>query len=762
MLPRVRAVALTILAALAIVTPAAAAGAASRTRTAPDLAGARSVLVISLPATAWIDLRDQRPPNLTRLLRHSALADLATRTVRNRTLPGAGYMALGAGGRSVAAPADAAPNLQATEDYAGTRASAVFATRTARLLRLGIGALDWAQLQAQNEQTTYDTKIGSLGTALGKAGIGRFVIANADEPSPFGLVYHREAALGLANDTGRTPGRVTGITATDPGAPFGVMLDARAVDAAFPTDFATRRQVVLVEASDLARADEYRPLATPEQRAALHAQALARTDQLVGSLLRHVDLRRDAVVVVSPYHTARTRTLTVVAVHAPHGTTGLLESATTRREGFLQIVDVAPTILDLVGVEPPDSMEGRPARLHPDSGTYRERVNALVRADRGAQFRDATIGTAQAILVASTITLAVAAVLWFLYARRTRVRQLLVWASLLLIGFVTATFLAGLVPFFRYGMTDYFVFVIGVAVVFAAVCLAVGRRNPVDPILVALGIVAGMHLVDLLTGTRVQFNTVFGYSPTVGIRLAGIGNPGSAQLSMAALLFTVLITWRIARRGPAIGYAVLGVTLVVVGAPLWGQDYGGALALAPTLVLWWLLQSGRRIRLRTVLTIAAVVVVTGIVAGLLDLSRPSSERTHVGRFFEQIGQQGPAGFFDVIGRKWSLMVETFSNTAWVLVVLVVLAVVVLAFRRTDVMRRIFAAVPTMGPGLVCAAVLTLLATGLNDSGVQVTGMMFATALPVLVFLAARFSDGDEVVDDAPSPPVTDDRVAVPG
>jgi len=762
MVPRVRAVALTILAALAIVTPATAAGAAPPTRAAPELDGARSVLVISLPATAWIDLRDLHPPNLTRLLRHSALADLATRTVRNRTLPGAGYMALGAGGRSVAAPLDAAPNLQASEDYAGTRASAIFRTRTGTPLPRGVGALGWAQLLAQNEQTSYDTKIGSLGTALGRAGIGRFVIANADEPSPLGRMYHREAALGLVDGTGRTPGRVSGITAADPRAPFGVVLDANAVDAAFPSDFTTRRQVVLVEASDLARADEYRPLATPEQRAALHAQALARTDDLVGRLLRHVDLRRDAVVVVSPYHTGRTRTLTVAAVHAPNGTTGLLESATSRREGFLQIVDVAPTILDLVGITPPDAMEGRPARLHATSDTYRERVDALVRADRGAQFRDATIGTAQAILVASTITLAVAAALWFLYARRTRVTQLLVWASLLLIGFVTATFLAGLLPFFRYGMTPYFVFVIGVAVLFAAVCLVLGRRDPVDPILIALGIVAVMHLLDLLSGTRVQFNTVFGYSPTVGIRLAGIGNPGSAQLSMAALLFAVLVTWRVARRGPAIGYAVLVVTLVVVGAPLWGQDYGGALALAPTIVVWWLLRSGRHIRVRTVLTILAVIVVTGVVAGLVDLSRPSNERTHVGRFFERIGQDGPAGFFEVVGRKWSLMVETFSNTAWVLLVLVVLALVLLAFRRTDVMRRIFAAVPTLRPGLVCAAVLTVLATVLNDSGVQVTGMMLATALPVLVFLAMRFADGDDDRDDGPSPPPVDDRVAVPG
>jgi hypothetical protein len=256
-----------------------------------------------------------------------------------------------------------------------------------------------------------------------------------------------------------------------------------------------------------------------------------------------------------------------------------------------------------------------------------------------------------------------------------------------------------------------------------------------------------------VSGTRLQFNTVFGYSPTVGIRLAGIGNPGSAQLSIAALLFAILLTWRAPRRGPWIGYGVLGVTLLVVGAPMWGQDYGGALALAPTVVLWWLLLSKRRIRWRTVFTILGVLVATGLVAGFVDLSRPANERTHVGRFFEKIGEEGPAGFFTVTGRKLSLMIGTFSNTAWVLLVLSVLIVMVLAFRRTDVMTRLFASVPTLRPGLVCVAMLVVLATALNDSGVQVTGMMAAMVLPTLTFLATRFVDTD-VASDRVSRPVT--------
>jgi hypothetical protein len=84
----------------------------------------------------------------------------------------------------------------------------------------------------------------------------------------------------------------------------------------------------------------------------------------------------------------------------------------------------------------------------------------------------------------------------------------------------------------------------------------------------------------------------------------------------------------------------------------------------------------------------------------------------------------------------------------VLLVLSVVILVALAFWKTDVMTRLFARVPTLRPGLVCVVVLVVLATALNDSGVQVTGMMAAMTLPTLVFLATRFVDSDEDAESA--------------
>lgn len=715
---------------LAVLAPASEAG------TTP--ARARSVLIVSLPAVSWVDVRDADLPTLDRLLAGSAVGDLSTRSVRQRTAPGNGYAALGAGSRAVA-PADlAGQNLSAREPYGDSTAGDVFARRTGHPMRGQVGALGIAQLTEDNDGQPYDAEPGALGSALEEAGIARNVIANADtdELAPRAQQLHREAALALIDENGRSPGTVTpDLLVADATAPFGLRLDPDQVVSAFPVDFDDRRSVVLVEASDLARADAYRPLATPEQRVAMRAQALAATDRLLAELLRQVDLEQDAVLVVGPYHTGRRRELTVVGLHAPGIAPGYLESATTRRAGFVQIVDIAPTVLDVLGIERPDEMEGRAVESTSSGNDFDGRVRFLVRANREAVFRDSTIGQATVVLIALTIVLAVTALLLL---GRGRGKALLPWFALGLLGYLFGTYVAGAAPFDRWGTPAYFVGVGAFAIAFALGCMVLGRRQPADAVIVGLGALVGLHVLDALSGAHLELNTVFGYTPTVGIRLAGLGNPASAQLCAAALLLAALLAWRVGgRSGLRLALAVLVLVLVVVGSPIWGQDFGGAISAAPAFVLLGLLLSGRRVSGRAVVALGAAFVVVGLLVGIADLARPAGKRTHVGRFFEKVGDDGLGGFATVVGRKALLMARTFSNTGWVLLVLVVVAAIAYVIWRTDWIGRVEHWIPTMRAGLISFVVLAVLGTVLNDSGVQVLGMMLAVLLPTLVFLVAR-------------------------
>ena len=155
----------------------------------------------------------------------------------------------------------------------------------------------------------------------------------------------------------RSAGRCCGTTPT---AAFGWRLEPDKVLAAVDDTWDDAdRAVVLVEASDLSRVAAYGSRADADQRRALRDAALADADALLGSLLERVDPERDAVVVLSPVSPSASPTLGMVAVQAPGVDGGLLESATTRRGGYVQLADVAPTVLTLLGEEAPSDMEGR-------------------------------------------------------------------------------------------------------------------------------------------------------------------------------------------------------------------------------------------------------------------------------------------------------------------------------------------------------------------------------------------------------------------
>src|SRR4029453_1966231 len=186
----------------------------------------------------------------------------------------------------------------------------------------------------------------------------------------------------------------------DPRFAFGVRLDEEGVLGRV-FSVLRERSVVLVEASDLARADRYRPYASEAEQRRQRDLAVGASNSLFGQLLGQIDLSRDLVVLLGPAHSQDGVTLTPLAIQGPGFTPGLLTSATTRRSGFVQIQDVAPTILGALGVDAPTSMEGNATENGRVGGSAADRLELLCDADAAAQFRDDRVGEVYALLVAA-------------------------------------------------------------------------------------------------------------------------------------------------------------------------------------------------------------------------------------------------------------------------------------------------------------------------------------------------------------------------
>src|SRR4029078_2035155 len=136
----------------------------------------------------------------------------------------------------------------------------------------------------------------------------------------------------------------------------------------------------------------YRPYASDDERQRQRDLAIAAANSLFAQLIHEVDTTRDLVMLVRPAHSQDGVTLAPLAIRGPGFTPGLLTSATTRRSGFVQIQDIAPTVLKSLGVRVPTSMEGEAAENGRTGGSASDRLRFLEHADAAAQFRDDRVG----------------------------------------------------------------------------------------------------------------------------------------------------------------------------------------------------------------------------------------------------------------------------------------------------------------------------------------------------------------------------------
>jgi hypothetical protein len=792
----IAAMAILVALTVTLVGPTSAAE-VERSSDERPLGGAERVLVFTVPTLTWADLERVDAPHLEALLADSVVGDLSPRAVTRRTGPADAYATLNAGTRAegteqaslafvagisrsstdgdpsgvpaeafepepanealdagpVAAPTtvpdpeavDPALAPEAGENYDGTPAAEEFARRTGVEPRAGqVFNFGIVSMRDLNSKLLFDAEVGALGDALADGDVSRAVIANGDHGEGDDDVnFRREASVGLMDRNGLVQRGRVGRTLLEPdsAAPFGTRYDIDEVAAAFG-EFWEPSSVVLVEASDMVRYEDAKPLMLPSQQERQRDAAILRSDDLLGRLLEQVDLSTDAVVVVAPYAADEGTNLTVVGVRAPALEAGLLSSGTTRRAGFVQTVDLAPSVLSLVDVDVPSSMEGTVMERAGSGGaSLEDRAEFLIDADSAARFRDRTLGAASVVFVVAQLLLWGAA-LWTLGRPGRPARTGIEIATLAVLLYLPATFLAGALPLHEWGTAAWWAVVLGVSVVAATVVHLLTRRYLVDPLITALALIVGVLSVDLVLGGPLQFNTVFGYTPTVAGRFNGMGNPAFSMLSAAGIILSALIAHRVpGRRGVWGAVALLGWCVVLDGAPNLGADVGGALTMVPAAGVTAFMLLGWRIKVRTALIGAAVTVAVVLGFGMWDLTRPAAKQTHLGRLVADVRDNGFDAFQTVVLRKLNANLSVLTSSIWILMLPLVFAFVAFLFWKAPWrLHTIRERIPQERAALAGLITAMVLGFALNDSGISVPGIMLGVANAALINLLLRVDD----------------------
>jgi hypothetical protein len=671
-------------------------------------------VIFTTPGVTWRDVALFHPAALLSLAKQGAIGSMSVHTDASRPSYSSAFMTLGAGARM--------PGFEP--------ARANIPSRSATGMARDVAVASRTQLSDVSRRSGYGARAGALAGAL-KTPV--FAIGDAAISTAPSAPFAQWPLLTAIEPSGRVAYAATAATLTQRGAE--VRADRTALVHVVRGALALGCATLVIDPGDLERAEMARD---PSQ--ALPG-ALARTDQVLARVSRLLDPRRDLLLIVTPTSPPDVTHLGIAIAVGPGFTPGtVLESASTRRPGIVTLPDVAPTVLTHFGVDPPAVMSGQPF-FSADGGP--DRVAAAVRLDNDAVFIDGTKApVAKLFLVFQVAFFAVALTVLFLRNRhREAVRPLAGFvapAAVAVAGLPVATYLVNLIPAARGGRADF----IGFCLLVVACVVAVNALLGLPP-LEKLGVVAAFSLavivVDLVSGGHLQLNSVLGDSPLIAGRFAGAGNNAFAIMASTAVVIATLAVWRRGRtRVVLAGVAVLFIAVVVVdGAPQLGSDVGGVLALVPGFALTWILLAGKGISWKVVtLGLVAAVAASGLFIAI-DVARPPEQRTHLGRFFEDVRSRGGSAFVETVERKAAsnlAQVRSLQNLYKFLLPAIVTAIFL--FWPGRWWKWFGLHQPLLRAGLVGGLAVAVLGSALNDSGITIftTMLLFLTPMAILIRL----------------------------
>jgi hypothetical protein len=414
---------------------------------------------------------------------------------------------------------------------------------------------------------------------------------------------------------------------------------------------------------------------------------------------------------------------------AGEGFDGNLTSDTTRTSGFVLATDVAPTVLERYGIEPPGEISGEPIRAEGE-------VDAAAVADRAARMRVVAKRRAPVVLYNVLIWLAVALAVAGLSRWRWAPRCFAVFGLSVVYLPLLLLVAAALDPS---RLAERVLVGLGAPLIAASTLLMRGRSDdarardsatremseerPVSfgwpALAIACGLTTGAYAIDIVAGSPLTARSLLGPNPGLGVRFFGIGNELEAALAVIIPVgIGAVLTGSSIRGRPPDARLAVGAFLVAgaVGALLFaagrfGADVGAAIVLPAGAAVAAISVPGMARRRTVFLVIAAPLL--GL-AGLALLDLALGGDAHLSRSVLEAG--GADDLAEVIERRLRLSASSFNRGLeqplfWAAVALILAAIALRA--------RIAAwleAVPLARAGFIGAAVAVALGVVANDSG----------------------------------------------
>ncbi|MFZ5595491.1 MAG: hypothetical protein ACOY31_00550 [Bacillota bacterium] len=693
----------------------------------PDIPG--RVVIVAMDYLQVKDLEDGLPPNLAGMFDRGAIALMNVNTGGGIT-PESTHATIGAGLHIDAGNCSSMVFSSGARLEKGTAAEGY-------LQRMGfvppagsIVNLDIARIYARNFKYKQQLVPGGLGRSLHEAGYKTAVLGNSDSIKG----YRRPTVSMVMDQLGIVDcGSVdVGVVRRESGFIGGVATDYDGLIQLYK-ELPPEVRVVAIDLGDLARLRDAGEYMSGEQWNEWRSRSIERADRFMGSLLGQINPERDLVVLLSPTpgeDSEKKDRMSLIAVFGGGVERGLLYSPATRRAGVVMNVDIAPTILNYMGIPAYGRMTGRPMGIVP--GAYG--VNALVSMngvlDNTYRVRPYLL---KGYVIFQLILLCVSVGLIFM---KKSAGGLLKPFFMFVISAPLGLLLLPLLPAGNPILTGVQFILLTAAV--ASSGLILPGRDGTAPFSVVSAATAAVILLDLGLGSPLQKASVLGYDPIAGARFYGLGNEYMGVFIGCMLIgSTGLIQSHASERRVLLtvsgGLYILSV--FIIAAPRLGTNAGGTIAASAAFLVAYLMMCGVKISW-PVAAAVAVASVSGVAFfAFYDFVRPVPLQSHLGRAMAQVMEGGIDSALNIVLRKIDMNLSLIRYTIWSRVFLASLATMaVLFFRPRGIMERIRAVYPFLYCGMVGLVAGSIAALVFNDSGVVAAATAMISGVPLLIFM----------------------------
>ncbi|MCC3864854.1 hypothetical protein K0040_11275 [Terrisporobacter petrolearius] len=564
------------------------------------------------------------------------------------------------------------------------------------------------------ESGSYGSTLGLLGQTLSDNNKKVALLGNSDIVENNQLKKIRNTGLICMDTSGRVDsGNVDNITVKDLNMPYGLRTDYDKLTADTKTYYKSS-DALFVELGDTYRLDEYKLNLNENTYNKTRKQIYFYINTYLKEVFNMIG-ENDVVYIVSESPSTldynNKRRLAPV-IKFSDNKKGLLESATTRRDGIIANLDLGVDILSEFGLKN-EAMIGRTLNNIEKDDNINYLTSQYEKIVSINNIRATVVNTFVGIVSASWVIAMLALLCKDKLPHKEKIFVIL--KELIKLGLIMPLTLL-LSPIFNF--KSQLGLVSGVVTMTILLYLS-GRLLFKDNDIKQMGYYAfltiALIVLDSIIGTPLMKNCIMSYDAIVGARYYGVGNEyEGVTIASAVFALSVLLNYK---KIPKWFTIVLSVVILITSAfPSMGANVGGAISECIAYLLFIMLIFDVKLDFKKIMILGLSAIVLVLIFAGLDLML--GMESHLGVFTQQILQEGPQAIFNTFGRKISMNLKLAKSSVWVNILLVGIAVIgIFIFRPSKHMKNISNKYPMIFKGFIASMVGSLITLLVNDSGI---------------------------------------------